>query len=225
MFISSTVIQPTATTTIIHPRLYYSSYITSGSSTQYTPITSNLYYSGTSNYITSSTGYITSIIYNDIIPEPYVPPKIDYRGVRLKRDYARKALWKSIRLFENLFGINQIQLFLNGQSFEIIGRKFNYRISKKNYINLIDHTSRPTSCCIPYRLEVLSKSGLVLFEGCTVFKNTPIIDQIIALILHIQNDEEHVLLNMNLSKLSLNFLESSNDVEYINKLKGTKYAI
>jgi hypothetical protein len=193
---------------------YYNNTIT-GTRTE----TNGLIYTAiqTGSYIYSSS--------NDIYVEPIKRRKINYREIRIKKDYAKKALWKSIKLFENLFGINQIQLFMNGQSFEIEGRRFNYRISKNSSVNLLDHTSRPTSCCIPYRLEILNKNGLILFEGCTIFKNTPVVDQIIALILHIQNDEEFVLLNMNLSNLTSEFLTCNKDIQYINKLKGKNYEL
>jgi hypothetical protein len=197
------------------------------------PTFNHNYYNGTGVNITRPSTSIISVYTSQSTPYIIYPPfyatiyeykpKINYKQIRIKRDYARKALYKSIRLFENLFGINKIQLFLNGEAFEIEGRKFNYRISKKKFVNLIEHTSNPTSAHIPYKLEILSKAGLVLFEGCTIFKNTPVVDQIIALILHIQDNEEHVLLNMNLSKKALDFSECSNDIEYLNHLKGTNY--
>jgi hypothetical protein len=154
---------------------------------------------------------------------PFAPPKINHRRIRTKRDQARKALWRSIRLFENLFGINDIKIFIDGGAFEIEGRKFNYRISQKKYNKLLDKTINISMICVPYTLEVLSKQGLVLFEGCTVFKDTPIIDQITALILHIKDNEEHVLLNMNLSKLTDNFFEDLELLTYVNELKECNY--
>ena len=153
----------------------------------------------------------------------YIPPKPDYKKIKIERNYARKALWKSIRLFEDLFGINQIKLFLNGESFDIQGRVFNYRISKNRY-GLIEHTQNPKTSHIPYKLEVLNKNGLVLFQGCTVFKNTPIVDQITALLLHITSgEEEHVLKNMNLFNIHENFYNDLNSIEYINEIKNTMY--
>jgi hypothetical protein len=132
-------------------------------------------------------------------------------------------LWRSIRLFENLFGIAQIKIFIDGGTFEIEGRKFNYRISKKKYNTLIDKTAHINMICVPYNLEVLSKQGLVLFEGCTVFRDTPIVDQITALILHIRDNEENVLLNMNLSKLTDDFFDDHESLTYVNALKDRNY--
>lgn len=172
----------------------------------------------------NGTVYVTNGVTPDIIQARYTPPKVDHKRIRVERDRARKALWKSIRLFENLFGLNHIQVFLNGGAFEVEGRKFDYRISK-NGTGLIDHTARPNRGHIPYKLEVLSKQGLVLFQGCTVFKNTPIVDQITALILHIRDNEEHVLLNMNLSRLTTDFYSDVESLNYINTLKNTNYKL
>lgn len=168
----------------------------------------------------TGTGYHQIISGTTVHNYQYKPPKIDYRQRRIKRDYARKALFKSVRLFENLFGINQIKLFLNGEAFEIEGRIFNYRISKSNY-GILEHTANPNSHVIPYKLEVYNKQGLQLFNGCTIFKNTPIIDQITALMLHINSgEEEQVLKNMNISKMTEHFYQDVDSIEVINRIQN-----
>lgn len=188
-------------------------YVTNGNSTNIVQVV------GTG--VTSTCWTTHAYVGNSCVPPSM--PKVNHRRVRTKRDQARKALWRSIRLFENLFGIAQIKIFIDGGAFEIEGRKFNYRISQKRHSNLINNTMNINMVCVPYNLEVLSKQGLVLFEGCTIFKETPIIDQITALILHILDNEENVLLNMNLSKLTDDFFDNQELLTYVNELKGKNY--
>ena len=167
-----------------------------------------------------------SFWYNACTPDytgTYTQPKPDYRKIRFNRNNARKALFKSVRLFENLFGLNKIQLFMNGQSFEIEGKRYNYRISK-NHFGLLEHTQNPRTSHIPYKLEILGKNGLVLAQGCTVFKNTPIVDQITALLLHITGgEEEHILKNCNLFNIQDNFYADAESLEYFRSLHKRKY--
>ena len=188
-----------------------SNMITGTSTTAYYPI------NGTHIYDSSSTAW-----YNVCVPSFEYKYKPDHRKIRFERNNARKALWKSIRLFENLFGINKIQLFMNGAAFEIKGRKFNYRISKNRY-GLLEHTQNPNTSHIPYKLEIL-KNNVVLAQGCTVFKKTPIVDQITALMLHITNgEEEHILKNCNLFNIQTEFYKDQEALEYFRSIHNKKY--
>jgi len=155
----------------------------------------------------------------------YTPTKIDHRKIRTKRDNTRKALWKSIRLYDSLFGMDDIKVFLDGGSFIIEGELFDYRISRKTSTNLLDHTGNPGSMFIPYLLEWLNKDAEVLFQGCTVFRNTPVIDQITALALHIKSDEEYVLRNTNISMLTSEFYIDNTSLEIVNRVKDKTYSI
>jgi hypothetical protein len=103
--------------------------------------------------------------------------------------YTKKSIKKAIKLFKNLFNNNNIELFISGSGFEITGERFNYFV-KKNNTSLLYHTSNPISVHIPYRLQILNKDSVFLCEACIVFEETPIIDQIIALTLHIQSGNE-----------------------------------
>ena len=196
-------------------------YIISNTLTSGTCITP--YYNNITSASTTSIWTGASTWYTSHAPSVYVPPKPDYRKIRFDRNNARKALWKSVRLFENLFGLNKIQLFMNGQAFEISGRKFDYRISKNSY-GLIEHTQNPNTSHIPYKLEILNKKGVVLSQGCTVFKKTPIVDQITALLLHITSgEEEHVLKNCNLFNIKRDFYEDQESLTYFRTLHKKKY--
>jgi len=75
-------------------------------------------------------------------------------------------------------------------------------------------THTPLNGHIPYILTLMTKDNLELANCCVyVSENTPIIDQIITIMLYIQHDEEELLQNCNLfnfrkenfSKLPKNF--------------------
>lgn len=186
---------------------------TGTSSTTISAVNGIRYYKGTGTYSTSIQVYEV---------QPYVPPKINYAKVKRETREARSIIKRGVRLFENLFGIGQIGMFLHGDGISIEGRRFNYRISRLSYKNIISHSKNPSSHAIPYRLEVCSKQGLVLFQGCTVFKNTPIVDQIIAIILSIRDNEERVLMNMTFFNFSKDFDLDSEAKAYVEYLKMYK---
>lgn len=198
-------------------------YIRVGNSISPTSSTISTLVTNTSLFTTSSTG-ITSYYDYNYNKAKAVIVKPNRKKLKLETNLAKKALWKSILLFKNLFGEEKIKLFLNGQAFEIEGYRFNYRISRNKYTGMLEHTKDPWSMCIPYVLEIFSKSNVLLGRGCTVFKNTPVIDQITALLLHIQaGEEEHLLKNMNLNSLTDDFYRDAETIDYINSLKGTAY--
>jgi len=111
------------------------------------------------------------------------------------------ALKRGINLFRSLFGRkHNIDAFLSGGDMMVNGERFDYLINSKG--NLLKRTALCNGVHIPYNLTVLNKTGVVLGEGCTTFDNTPVIDQIIALMLHIQENEDEILDNMNISQRS-----------------------
>jgi hypothetical protein len=120
------------------------------------------------------------------VPRPLARPAL-LRG--------RRALRKSIDLFRMLRPDEEVRRFLSGQPITIHGHRFDYRIQKRD--NLLHHTMNPMGACIPYQLHLIDKtSGQKLAQGCVIVPNTPVIDQVLALILHAQDaTEELVVLN------------------------------
>ena len=156
----------------------------------------------------SPTGY--GIYYHNIptfsatgIVSPYYPaapyyPQAPLPRRRLARPAllrGRRALRRSIDLFRMLRPADEVRTFLSGEPLIIHGRRFDYRVQKRD--NLLHHTMHPHSPHIPYKLQLLDKSGRYLSQGCTVIRDTPVIDQLVALILHIEHDESVVLNNTN----------------------------
>lgn len=107
----------------------------------------------------------------------------------------RKALRRSIDLFRMLRSQEEVTTFLSGQPLIVRGRRYDYRLRKRD--NLLHHTMNPRTPHIPYSLELLDKdTGKRIAYGCVIIPDTPVIDQVLALILHVQDPEqESVVLN------------------------------
>lgn len=110
----------------------------------------------------------------------------------------KKILKKSLNKFSNLFPSERISAFVKGHGFTVEGERFNWLFSKRKETSLINLSHSPLKGHIPYNLTVLTKDDVVLADVCVyVAGDTPIFDQIIAITLFIQHDEEHLLQNCN----------------------------
>ena len=131
------------------------------------------------------------------VPYPYVPISARRPLTKPALLRGRRALRRSIDLFRMLRPADEVRAFLAGDPVIIHGRRYDYRVQKRD--NLLRHTMRPDVGHIPYDLQLLDKTGRSLARGCTVIRDTPVIDQLVALILHIEHDESVVLKNTNWS--------------------------
>jgi hypothetical protein len=147
-----------------------------------------------------------------------------------KIEFGKKALKKGIKKFTNLFGDSKIKSFISGSGFTVEGKLYNWNFSQRGNVSIISMTHTPLNGHIPYILTLMTKDNLELANCCVyVSENTPIIDQIITIMLYIQHDEEELLQNCNLfnfrkenfSKLPKNFNNhfSAFSVEENNKEK------
>lgn len=119
-------------------------------------------------------------------PHELLPPKLIRQG--------KKALRRGVKLFQRMFGEEDIRGFLKGHEFIVEGRELNYRISPHPNVDLIAHSATGKSYHIPYRLEILNADNVVLAEGCVLFQDTPVIDQIIGLMMYVKTNQERTLL-------------------------------
>ena len=111
------------------------------------------------------------------------------------RKKAMKVMKKSAEMFRKHVGEHHLKAFLAGDHFMIEGKEFNYRIKKSANVNLMKQASDPRTHHIPYDLELTDKDNVVLGNMCVYFDNTPALDQIVAMILHIKHDEERMILD------------------------------
>lgn len=143
---------------------------------------------------------------------------------------ARKAIKKGVKKFSNLFGKKNITSFVNGDGFTVQGEKYNWHFRQKRSVSLINMTHSPLKGHIPYELTLLNKDNVVMADCCVfVADNTPIIDQIITIILHIQNDEEQLLAHCNLFNvrptMDEKILYRNKEFETVNRRESTSIAI
>lgn len=112
---------------------------------------------------------------------------------------AKKALKKGVKKFSNLFGSSDIQSFISGDGFTVKGKIYNWNFKQRKNVSILSMTHSPISHHIPYVLTLMTKDNLEISNCCVyVNNNTPIIDQIITIMLYIQHDEEELLENCNL---------------------------
>lgn len=117
----------------------------------------------------------------------------------IKEYNAKKALKKGIKKFTNLFGHNKIQSFISGEGFTVEGSKYNWHFEQRKSVSILSMTHSPLNGHIPYILTLMTKENLEIANCCVyVANNTPIIDQIITIMLYIQHDENELLENCNL---------------------------
>ncbi len=100
-------------------------------------------------------------------------------------------MWRGVETWRSLFGRGGIEAFLSGRELLVRGRRYDYAATKT--IGVVRHTMRPRGMHIPYRLGIRRKEdGREITTGCVVFDGIPVVDQIIALALHVRDPEEEV---------------------------------
>ena len=157
-----------------------------GNSSVFIPLGSGtLYYHAIPNQTASTIGLSNWQSYQRIVerPRPLQRPAI-LSG--------RRALRRSIELFCRLRPEEEIRTFLSGKPLIVRGHRFDYRMQKRD--DVLRHTINPFGAHIPYSLSVLDKaSQRQLASGCVVIAGTPVIDQLLAVILHVQDPEEEMV--------------------------------
>lgn len=111
----------------------------------------------------------------------------------------RRALRRSIELYRRLRGTAELATFIAGQPIEVEGRRYAYRM-QRSHVRLLEHTMRPHTAHTPYILQALDKATRrPLASGCVVMHDTPVIDQLLAVVMHTQDAdaERHLIANTN----------------------------
>lgn len=127
---------------------------------------------------------------------------------------ARDAVRRSIELFRKFRPEEELKAFLRCQPVLIQGYRFTYRVKHREKI--LHHTLYPNSFHIPYDLHLLDRTGKPIAKGCVTIPHTPIIDQLLALILHVQDkdEEEELIRATNWSPiLPVNLFDASGQIQ------------
>lgn len=104
----------------------------------------------------------------------------------------RRALRRSLDLYRRLRGPAEIDAFRRGDAIVIRGARFRYRVKRSQ--GLLEHTMRPTQAHIPYSLHILRPDNDEPFaSGCVVIRDTPVVDQLLAFALAVQDPEQELV--------------------------------
>lgn len=106
---------------------------------------------------------------------------------------SRSPLNKSMKTLSSFIGYDKVRSFVSGDGFWIDGDHLKYKFSRTKNISILASSINPGNIHIPYTLSVYDED-VYLFDLCIVVQNTPILDQILAIILMIKSGEEHVIL-------------------------------
>jgi hypothetical protein len=128
---------------------------------------------------------------------------LDIKDSKIEKT-VKKTIKRSIKTFSSLFGNKNINLFISGDGFIYQGKIFNYKFSRSSY-SIKEHTMNPVSMHVPFNFEIYNKDNVILCSACLIFDQTPIIDQITAICMHISSEQEELILE------TANFFSRSND--------------
>lgn len=120
----------------------------------------------------------------------YQPPRL----ARPALVRGRTAVRRSADLFRRFHSEEALRDFLGGKTLTLHGRRFDYRI-RKHGISMLSDALHPATGHVPFDLALVTKDGRKIAQGCVVTPGAPVLDQLLALSLHVQdNDEELTLL-------------------------------
>ena len=121
--------------------------------------------------------------------------KKDNKLIKKEKKNSIRMFNKSFQTLSSFLPVKDINCFINGDSFELSGEYFNYKISKKNNYPLLQSPSDTHSVHIPYMLDLYTKNNDYLANLCITFNGCPILDQILSVYLMISSGQEKEMLD------------------------------
>lgn len=115
-------------------------------------------------------------------------PIIETRKIIVERK-TRKSITRALKIGEKLLG-DKLKLFIKDKEVLIEGELFNYRLVRNS--SIIETTEQFYSHT-PFELQILTKNNDRICNGCVYFADTPILDQIIAIALHVSEREQELI--------------------------------
>lgn len=114
-------------------------------------------------------------------PCPRVLPRVIRAG--------RRAVRRSIDIYARFRGMDEIRRFVRGEEIVYDGHLFRYRVHKT--MKVVDHTMNPVGGHAPYSLRLVDKqTDKNLANGCVYIPGVPLIDQLLALSFHVQDEKD-----------------------------------
>ncbi len=150
--------------------------------------------------------------------ESMLIPWLDEHLASLRQRFQRDLLWLrealDWRLFEKVGKKREVQLFLAGQALEVCHAKspFKFVLTPEKGPWLLRNTQVPP-LSTPFRLEVYTKTDVFVGHLCVVAHKTPALDQLLAVLLHVEAGAEQVLLE------KANWLRQSRSADVLQLLR------
>jgi hypothetical protein len=157
--------------------------------------------------------YVVRPSYQQYQPVPMSEEEIAKRRtleiMRRARDVekAKPSIKRALRLMAN-FGMEEdVRVFMAGGRIEVSHPDSLFKfVIEKGHSNLIERTLRPGHST-PYSLSLYTKSDVHVARLCVYLRDTPLLDQILAISMFIKTGNEEEILR------KANFFGLSDDVE------------
>ena len=115
------------------------------------------------------------------------------RDRRVSIHKAKSSIKKALKLIDNMGFGDEIRVFIGGDEIVIDNPQSIFKFVLKRGQSIIEKTINP-GYSTPYKLELLTKDDIHVSNLCVYLKDTPVLDQILAVALYIKTgNEEDVL--------------------------------
>ena len=127
----------------------------------------------------------------------------------------RNRLRKSFKGLTRFLRKDEYEDLFNRNDLVVEGINWNFRIYFNSKKDIITYTKNMDNYSIPYKLELLTKSGERLCDICIVYPGCPILDEILSTLLLIKSGQEDVIIDngnhLNKSVLYKNLIKDKNE--------------
>jgi hypothetical protein len=127
----------------------------------------------------------------------------------------RNRLRKSFKGLTRFLRPDEYEDLFNRNDLVVEGINWNFRIYFNSKKDIITYTKNMDNYSIPYKLELLTKSGERLCDICIIYPGCPILDEILSTLLLIKSGQEDVLIDtgnhLNKSVLYKNIIKDKNE--------------
>lgn len=137
--------------------------------------------------------------------------RLEYQRERERKIHrAKNAIKRALKLMDNVGFGNDIRIFLRGDSIEIAhpASLFKFVLHKQSYHSVIDKTIN-AGVGTPYVLDLYTKTDVFVASLCVYLKDTPILDQILAVSMFIKSGDEDIILKQ------ANWLQLTDDEDVV----------
>lgn len=109
----------------------------------------------------------------------------------------KSVVKKSLRTLERLAGSETTRLFVRGEEIIVQGKEFSFRFQKNPEFNTVLASATPEHRRhISFKLDLLTATGDYLATGCVYVPDTPVLDQVTGLMLHIRSGNEQEIVRV-----------------------------